>query len=104
MNEPNLRTNPTIFVVTTWSVESSGATEPVDLNFFTDYNQAVNMYGKRWDNETCLCGNPVHRIVESNRVINKCDCGQNYVSISTVDATTGLQEFCDFEDGSWKRP
>jgi ferredoxin-thioredoxin reductase catalytic subunit len=97
----------TIYIVTYWSVNSSGYSEGSNVEFHTDYDKAVKSYGDRWDSNTCPCGQSKikrEEIRDEERIENHCDCDQNYISVTRVDVKSGLKEFQDFQDGSWKRP
>ena len=92
-----------LYLLTEWSVNSSGHGEGATITVFTDYVKALKAYGKRYVDKNCPCGGKVTVEQTETRTVRTCECDQNYVSETTVDQS-GLYNLSDFEDGSWKRP
>lgn len=93
----------TLILVTKWSVDSSGHAG-AQVKVFTDYNLAVEYYGKRLNN-ICGCGATKHETETfGNETVTNvtCDCEQNFVSITQAAIGPG-PELEDYQDGSWKR-
>jgi hypothetical protein len=93
-----------LYLITEWGVNSSGYAETATITVFTDHEQALKAYGKRYTNSFCPCGRQTTVERTETRTTNKCKCEQDYVSETTVDPVSGLSHLSDFQDGSWKRP